>query len=33
MELALCDRWYILKDGVLEPFVFDGDVQKLVERL
>lgn len=33
MELALCDRWYILKDGVLEPFLFDGDVQKLVERL
>lgn len=33
MELSLCDRWYILKDGVLERFVFDGDVQKLVESL
>lgn len=33
MEFALCDRWYILKDGVLESFLFDGDVQKLVERL
>jgi ABC-2 type transport system ATP-binding protein len=33
MELELCDRWYILKNGVLEPFEFDGDVQKLVESL
>ena len=33
LELALCDAWYIIKDGVLEPFVFDGDVKKLVERL
>jgi ABC-2 type transport system ATP-binding protein len=33
MELELCDRWYILKNGVLEPFVYDGDVEKLVERL
>ena len=33
MELALCDCWYILKDGVLSPFAYDGDVAKLVERL
>lgn len=33
MELSLCDAWYIIKDGVLEPFTFDGDVKKLVERL
>ena len=33
LELELCDRWYILKNGVLEPFVYDGDVAKLVERL
>ena len=33
LELELCDRWYILKNGVLEPFVYDGDVEKLVERL
>lgn len=33
MELELCDRWYILREGVLEPFVYDGDVQKLVESL
>ena len=32
-ELQLCDRWYIIKDGVLVPFSFDGDLQKLVESL
>ncbi len=33
MELALCDSWYILKDGVLQPFVYNGDIHELVERL
>ena len=33
MELELCDSWYIIRDGVLEPFVYDGNVQKLVESL
>ena len=33
MELELCDVWYIIRDGVLEPFSYDGDVQKLVESL
>ena len=33
MELDLCDRWYIIKNGVLEPFEFDGDVNRLVARL
>ncbi len=33
MELSLCDTWYIIRDGVLEPFVFDGNVQKLVKSL
>ena len=33
MELDLCDAWYILRDGRLEPFIYDGDVQKLVESL
>lgn len=32
-ELALCDQCYIIKDGKLVPFVFDGDVKKLVESL
>lgn len=33
MELNLCDQWYIIKNGVLEPFVFDGDIGHLVARL
>lgn len=33
LELQLCDAWYILKDGVLVPFRFDGNVDKLVESL
>lgn len=32
-ELALCDVWYILKDGVLVPYVYDGDVHHLVGKL
>lgn len=32
-ELALCDRWFILKDGVLERYQYDGNVSKLVGRL
>lgn len=33
MELTLCDEWYIIRDGVLCAFQFDGDVSKLVESL
>ena len=33
MELDLCDVWYIIRDGVLVPFTYDGDIQKLVESL
>lgn len=33
MELDLCDAWYIIRSGRLEPFVYDGNVQKLVESL
>lgn len=33
MELALCDSWYILKDGTLHPFEFTGDIHELVEQL
>lgn len=33
MELSLCDAWYIIRDGVLTPFQYDGDVGKLVESL
>ena len=33
MELNLCDAWYIIRDGELVPFTYDGNVQKLVESL
>ncbi len=33
LELSLCDALYILKDGVLTPFSFDGDVHRLVRSL
>ena len=33
MELNMCDRWYIIKDGKLEPFEFDGDIAKLLAQL
>lgn len=33
MELELCDVWYIMKDGVLCEFDYDGDLGRLVENL
>ncbi len=33
MELELCDEWYIIKDGVLVPFHYDGNIARLVENL
>lgn len=33
MELQMCDQWYIMKDGVLTPFQYDGDIHKLVKSL
>lgn len=33
LELQLCDAWYIIKDGVLVPFQFDGNLEKLVASL
>lgn len=32
-ELGLCDVWYILKDGVLVPYAYDGDVHRLAAEL
>lgn len=32
-ELELCDRLFILKNGSLVPFEFDGDVERLVQNL
>ena len=33
LELALCDRWYIMKNGRLTPFVYTGNVEELVKSL
>jgi len=33
MELDLCDKWYILKDGTLQPFRYEGNLHKLLESL
>ena len=28
-EMELCDFWYILKDGVLTPYEYDGNIRRL----
>lgn len=33
LELELCDRLFIIKEGLLTSFEFDGNLQKLVESL
>ncbi len=33
MEIALCDAWYILKDGMLTPFEYTGETELLVRSL
>ena len=32
-DLALCDEWYILKNGEAVPFVYDGNIERLVRNL
>ncbi len=32
-ELPLCDQWYIMKRGMLEPYTYDGNVHRLVGKL
>ena len=32
-ELALCDRWFIIKNGVAQPFEYKGDLKELTEKL
>ena len=32
-EIELCDRCFILKDGVLHPYTYDGDLPHLIGRL
>ncbi len=31
--IELCDECYILKDGFLEPYIYDGNFEELVKRL
>lgn len=33
LELELCDAWYIIRQGVLEPFQYDGNLHTLIESL
>ena len=33
MEMQLCDAWYLLRDGVLRPYDFDGDIERLTASL
>ena len=33
LELELCNKCYVIKDGCLQPFEYDGDIQKLVKSL
>lgn len=33
MELELCDRWFLIRDGVLVPYTYDGDIDRLVKSL
>lgn len=32
-EIALCNKWYILKDGILKPFTYTGDIESIVREL
>lgn len=32
-EIALCDKLYLLKDGTMTPYEYDGDTQRLTESL
>lgn len=31
-EIELCDKLFILKNGILTPFIFDGNIHKLVSQ-
>ena len=31
LELGLCDRFYILKEGEMRPFEYDGNIENLVK--
>lgn len=33
MEIELCDKWYIMKDGRLREFNYNGNIEELVKSL
>ena len=33
LELEMCDAWYIIRNGVLEPYQYDGNLRNLIESL
>lgn len=33
LEIELCDEWYIMKNGVLSPFEYTGNIDELVKNL
>ncbi len=33
LELELCDEWYVIKNGVLTPFDYNGNIEELVKNL
>lgn len=32
-ELSWCDKMYVLRDGILNPYNFDGDIKRLADNL
>ena len=32
-EIELCDRCYLLSDGKLQDYVYDGDIKKLADKM
>lgn len=32
-EIEICDEWYILKEGILHPYAYDGNIHHLVGKL
>lgn len=32
-EIELCDKCYLIKDGMLQPYIYDGELSSLLERM
>ena len=33
MELSACDKWFLIKDGLIGEYEYDGDIDNLVRSL